>query len=111
MHGISLQLDDVSVVSVSALCLVFSSDEALLIQVLVPVYQSETAPRQLRGALVATYQLFVTMGILTSYCINLGTSQVEDQSGSWRGALACTYLWAGLLALGSFPSISPHTYP
>jgi MFS transporter, SP family, sugar:H+ symporter len=51
--------------------------------VLVPVYQSETAPRQIRGALVATYQLFITMGILTSYCINLGTSQVQDQSGSW----------------------------
>jgi MFS transporter, SP family, sugar:H+ symporter len=68
--------------------------------VLVPVYVSETAPRQLRGALVATYQLFVTMGILTSYCINLGTSQVQNQSGSWRGALACTYLWAGLLAWG-----------
>jgi MFS transporter, SP family, sugar:H+ symporter len=78
--------------------------EISLIKVLVPVYVSETAPRQLRGALVATYQLFVTMGILTSYCINLGTSQVQNQSGSWRGALACTYLWAGLLASGYLPT-------
>ena len=72
----------------------------LILLVLVPVYQSESAPRQIRGALVATYQLFVTMGILTSYCVNLGTSQVQNQSGSWRGAIAIMYLWAGLLALG-----------
>lgn len=74
----------------------------LTILVLVPVYQSETGPRQIRGALVGTYQLFVTLGILTSYCINLGTSQVEQQSGSWRAALAINYLWAGLLAIGMY---------
>jgi MFS transporter, SP family, sugar:H+ symporter len=67
---------------------------------LVPVYLSETGPRQIRGALVSTYQLFITMGILTSYCINLGTSQVQQQSGSWRAALAISYLWAGVLAIG-----------
>ena len=75
----------------------------------VPVYQSETAPRQIRGALVATYQLFVTMGILTSYCVNLGTSQVQDQSGSWRGAIAVMYLWSGILALGYSKLSSPYS--
>lgn len=28
----------------------------------VPLYQSETVPRQVRGALVGTYQLFITLG-------------------------------------------------
>ena len=34
----------------------------LILVVVVPVYQSETAPRQIRGALVATYQLFCDDG-------------------------------------------------
>lgn len=29
----------------------------------VPLYQSETVPRQVRGALVGTYQLFITFGM------------------------------------------------
>lgn len=29
----------------------------------VPLYQSETVPRQVRGALVGTYQLFITLGM------------------------------------------------
>ncbi|MCO5556540.1 hypothetical protein L7F22_010089 [Adiantum nelumboides] len=49
----------------------------------VPLYQSETVPRQIRGALVATYQLFITLGILVAYCINIGTRSL-DNSGSWR---------------------------
>src|SRR5438552_10713638 len=32
------------------------------LSVLVPIYVSETVPKQIRGALVATYQLFITMG-------------------------------------------------
>jgi MFS family permease len=99
-HGINLLLDDWFADWALVRCLVSYFTWVQLTTVLVPVYVSETAPRQIRGSLVATYQLFVTMGILTSYCINLGTSQVQNQSGSWRGALACTYLWAGLLAIG-----------
>lgn len=33
------------------------------LSVLTPMYQSETAPRQIRGAMVSCYQLFITMGI------------------------------------------------
>jgi len=70
------------------------------LSVLVPVYVSETVPKQIRGALVATYQLFVTMGILTSYAVNLGTSQVDPNSWCWRGALMIAYLWAIVLMVG-----------
>ncbi|EWC48834.1 hypothetical protein DRE_00139 [Drechslerella stenobrocha 248] len=72
------------------------------LSVLVPVYVSETVPKQIRGALVATYQLFVTMGILTSYCVNLGTSHVDDSAWSWRGALMIGYIWALVLMAGMF---------
>jgi SP family sugar:H+ symporter-like MFS transporter len=34
------------------------------LSVLTPMYQSETAPRRIRGALVSCYQLFITLGIL-----------------------------------------------
>ncbi|KAK6504554.1 hexose transporter hxt1 [Arthrobotrys musiformis] len=77
------------------------------LSVLVPVYVSETVPKQIRGALVATYQLFVTMGILTSYCVNLGTSHVDDTAWSWRAALIIGYLWALILMGGMF--ILPET--
>ncbi|KAK6359213.1 hexose transporter hxt1 [Orbilia brochopaga] len=77
------------------------------LSVLVPVYVSETVPKQIRGALVATYQLFVTMGILTSYCVNLGTSHVDNGPWSWRGALMIGYLWALVLMVGMF--ILPET--
>jgi len=77
------------------------------LSVLVPVYVSETVPKQIRGALVATYQLFVTLGILTSYVVNFGTSHIDDTPWSWRAALIIGYLWALILMIGMF--ILPET--
>jgi len=95
-HGTNLVLEGSFADWESDVCLVrLPMAIDLILVVVVPVYQSETAPRQIRGAFVATYQLFVTMGILTSYCVNLGTSQVQDQSGSWRGAVAIDHVSLG----------------
>ena len=47
------------------------------------------------------YQLFITLGILVSYLINLGTSKVAKySSGSWRGPIAIAYVWAAVLMCG-----------
>ena len=50
----------------------------------VPMFQSECSPREIRGAVVATYQLLITFGILVSNIINYAVRTIEDSSASWR---------------------------
>ncbi|KAI0820915.1 general substrate transporter [Trametes gibbosa] len=65
----------------------------------VPMYQAETAPPQIRGTLTATYQLFITFGILVAYCISIGTRSIEG-SGSWRTVVGIGLLWPLILGFG-----------
>ncbi|TKA29233.1 hypothetical protein B0A50_03743 [Salinomyces thailandicus] len=69
------------------------------LSVLVPMYQSESAPAVLRGVLVASYQLFVTLGIWTSEMINYGTEAMES-SASWRIPNGVSFIWALILGAG-----------
>ncbi|KAI5301838.1 hexose transporter hxt1 [Ascosphaera pollenicola] len=69
------------------------------LSLLVPLFQGETAPRHIRGSMVSTYQLFVTLGIFVAYCINFGTED-RDDSGSWRITLGITFAWGLILGLG-----------
>jgi SP family sugar:H+ symporter-like MFS transporter len=63
------------------------------------MYQSETAPKQVRGALVSCYQLFITLGIFVAYCINFGTE--KDQSRrSWRVPMGISFIWPAIMAVG-----------
>lgn len=66
---------------------------------IVPVYQSETVPKQLRGTLIATYQLMITAGILVAYCISIGTRELGN-SGSWRIVIALGIFFAIVLGVG-----------
>jgi len=52
----------------------------------VPMYQSEVCPREIRGAVVASYQLMITIGILISNIINYGVrdNPGEASDASWR---------------------------
>jgi len=65
----------------------------------VPMYQAETAPPQIRGTLTATYQLFITFGILVAYIIGIATRNVSG-SGSWRILVGIGILWALILGIG-----------
>jgi hypothetical protein len=47
-----------------------------------PVYLSEMAPFNLRGALNVTFQLAITVGILAAQLINYGTQHI--QPWGWR---------------------------
>ena len=69
------------------------------LSIMVPMYTSETGPRQVRGALVSTYQLFITAGIFTADAINFGTEK-RPNSGSWRIPMGIGFIWPLILGLG-----------
>jgi len=74
------------------------------LSIMVPMYVSETGPRQVRGALVSTYQLFITCGIFVADAINFGTEKRAD-SGSWRIPMGVGFIWPLILGIGmlAFP--------
>lgn len=65
------------------------------------LYMSEVAPRKVRGAIVASYQFAITLGIMLASCVTYGTSRMTD-TGAFRIPIAIQYLWALILALGLF---------
>jgi SP family sugar:H+ symporter-like MFS transporter len=65
----------------------------------VPMYQAETAPPQIRGAMTATYQLFITLGILVAYGISIGTRHMSGGS-SWRTVVGLGFIWPAILTVG-----------
>ena len=69
------------------------------LSVLTPMYQSETAPRQVRGALVSAYQLFITLGILVAYCVNYGTEGISS-AASWRITMGIGFIAPAIMASG-----------
>ncbi|KAI7978669.1 hypothetical protein EIK77_010575 [Talaromyces pinophilus] len=81
------------------------------ISLLVPMYQGESGPRHIRGALISTYQLFITLGIFVANCINFGTES-KANTASWRIPMGITYLWAIVLGVGMafFPESPRYDY-
>ncbi|KAK8030204.1 hexose transporter [Apiospora rasikravindrae] len=71
------------------------------LSLLVPMYQAETAPPWIRGALVCTYQLFITLGIFLAACFNYGTyTHQRNNSASWRIVIGLGWIWTIMLGLG-----------
>lgn len=69
------------------------------LSVVVPMYQSESSPPIIRGILVSTYQLFITLGIWTSYLVNWGTANMTN-SASWRIPNGLGFAWSLVLGVG-----------
>jgi sugar porter (SP) family MFS transporter len=67
--------------------------------VLVPLYQSEMAPKWIRGTLVCAYQLAITSGLLLAAVVNI-TTQGLNHPNAFRIPLALQFIWAGVLMLG-----------
>jgi SP family sugar:H+ symporter-like MFS transporter len=81
------------------------------LSLLVPMYQSESAPKQIRGALISTYQLFITLGIFIANCINFGTEKKTNTS-SWRIPMGISFVWVAILGFGIifFPESPRYDY-
>lgn len=65
--------------------------------VLAPVYISEIAPAERRGALVGLFQLNIVVGILVAYLSNYLIGQLELGALEWRWKLGVTAAPAALL--------------
>ncbi|KAG5800522.1 hypothetical protein H9Q69_000409 [Fusarium xylarioides] len=65
----------------------------------VPLYQSETAPKWVRGAIVGSYQWAITIGLLLAAVVNNATSK-RDDSGSYRIPIALQLAWSLILFTG-----------
>lgn len=60
------------------------------------MYQSETAPKWIRGLIVGSYQWAITIGLLLAAVVNNATSSRND-SGSYRIPIAIQLLWSLIL--------------
>ncbi|OAA65034.1 high-affinity glucose transporter [Cordyceps fumosorosea ARSEF 2679] len=70
-----------------------------LISALIPLYQSETAPKWIRGAIVGAYQLAITIGLLLAAVVDNATANRND-SGSYRIPIAVQFAWSLILLIG-----------
>ncbi|KAB8294850.1 hypothetical protein EYC80_006811 [Monilinia laxa] len=70
-----------------------------LISALIPLYQSETAPKWIRGVIVGCYQLAITIGLLLAAVVDNAT-QSRNDTGSYRIPIAIQFLWAIILVVG-----------
>ncbi|KAK0387613.1 hypothetical protein NLU13_3859 [Sarocladium strictum] len=70
-----------------------------LISAMIPLYQSETAPKWIRGIIVGSYQWAITIGLLLAAVVNNATSQRND-TGSYRIPVAVQLAWSLILFVG-----------
>lgn len=69
------------------------------VSLLVPLYQSEMAPKWIRGTLVCAYQLSITFGLLGASIVNIATQHLEN-AAAYRIPMGLQLTWACVLAVG-----------
>ncbi|CAO1626714.1 unnamed protein product [Parajaminaea phylloscopi] len=70
-----------------------------VISALCPLYQSETSPRAIRGAVVTFYQLSIGIGMFLANCVNEATQHRVGRSG-FIIPIAIQFALAGVLLAG-----------
>lgn len=74
-----------------------------------PLYLSEIAPAQIRGALVTCYQLAVTVGILVAYLSNAWLLHLSDalqlSAGSFFSYIIADESWRSMFGMETIPAI------
>lgn len=71
------------------------------LSMIVPLYQSELAPKEIRGRLIAIQQLMITLGIMVAFWVGAGTTHINGQA-SWRIPLGVQIAPALFLIAGVF---------
>ncbi|GAA6012729.1 hypothetical protein JCM10207_005340 [Rhodosporidiobolus poonsookiae] len=66
---------------------------------LVPMYQSETAPKHIRGAIVGAYQWMITIGLLIASIV-VNSTKNHDSLYSYGIPIGIQFIWAAILAGG-----------
>ena len=70
-----------------------------LLSATIPLYQSETSPKWIRGAIVGCYQLAITIGLLIASIV-LNSTKNRNDTGSYRIPIAVQFAWAIVLVVG-----------
>ncbi|KAF7542999.1 hypothetical protein G7Z17_g11099 [Cylindrodendrum hubeiense] len=70
-----------------------------LISAMIPLYQSETAPKWIRGAIVGAYQWAITIGLLLAAVVNNATAK-RNNTSSYRIPIAVQFAWSLILFFG-----------
>ncbi|KAF2122876.1 MFS monosaccharide transporter-like protein [Lophiotrema nucula] len=71
------------------------------LSLLVPMYQAETAPRHIRGALISTYQLMITFGIFLAAVFNYAAERHQrGKAASWQITMGLSFVFAVILGVG-----------
>nr|ADM21463.1 sugar transporter [Rhizophagus intraradices] len=71
------------------------------LSMIVPLYQSEISPKEIRGRLVSLQQWSITIGIAISFWIDYATLQI-DSPQQWRIPLWIQIVPAIILVIGTF---------
>merc|ERR1711939_81062 len=70
-----------------------------MVSALIPLYQSETAPKWIRGVIVGSYQFAITVGLLLAAIVDNATKDRQD-TGSYRIPIAVQFAWSLVLIIG-----------
>lgn len=70
-----------------------------LVSALIPMYQSETSPKWIRGTIVGAYQLAITIGLLLAAIVNNSTKDRND-TASYRIPIGVQFAWSLILVFG-----------
>ncbi|KIW09604.1 hypothetical protein, variant [Verruconis gallopava] len=70
-----------------------------LVSAMIPMYQSETSPKWIRGTIVGAYQLAITIGLFLAAIVNNSTKNRQD-SGSYRIPIGIQFAWSLILCTG-----------
>lgn len=72
-----------------------------IVSCIVPMYQSECAPKWIRGAIVSAYQWFITIGLLIAAVINNATKDMQSYA-CYQIPIGVQLIWALILSIGMF---------